>query len=213
MRRRLCVALLVTCAVAEWGVREALETHREQSWWLRIQQDLDGHRVVVYSKTKCPHSLAVKRLLRSLDTSFYAIELDQIEGAASVQAELKKISGVATVPQVFVDGQFVGTADGTRAAMASGQLERLLRTHELCRDNKCTARCDVHGNLGASDVILNRGTNWLKARWQAASDMGGTAIKGPHLVEIDFGQEVNVCTVEIDWETAYGTASARWRGG
>ena len=50
---------------------------------------------------------------------------------------------------------------------------------------------------------MNRGDDWLKDRWQAASDMSGTAIPGPHNVEINFGRDVRVCSVEIDWETAY----------
>ena len=73
---------------------------------------------------------------------------------------------------------------------------------ELCASG-CVARCDVRGNLGECGVILNRGDDWLKDRWQAASDMGGTAIPGPHKVEIDLGRDVRVCSVEIDWETAY----------
>jgi hypothetical protein len=61
----------------------------------------------------------------------------------------------------------------------------------------------VRGNLGECGVIFNRGDDWLKDRWQAASDMGGTAIPGPHKVDIDLGRDVRVCSVEIDWETAY----------
>ena len=91
---------------------------------------------------------------------------------------------------------------------SSGRLARLLNARlpetavELCASG-CVARCDVRGNLGECGVIFNRGDDWLKDRWQAASDMGGTAIPGSHKVEIDLGRDVRVCSVEIDWETAY----------
>ena len=210
MRRQLCGALIVArIASAAWGVREALDRHRDQPWTEMIQQELRSHRVVVYSKTFCPHSRAVKEILRSLSQGYVAVELDHVAHGRDLQRALARMTGVSTVPQVFVDGQFVGTADGTREALASGRLARLLNARlpdsavELCSKDHCVARCDVRGNLGECGVIFNRGDDWLKDRWQAASDMGGTAIPGPHKVDIDLGRDVRVCSVEIDWETAY----------
>ena len=209
MRHQLWGALLIArLASAAWGVREALDRHRDRPWMEMIQDELRSHRVVVYSKTFCPHSRAVKEILRSLSQGYVAVELDHVAHGRDLQRALAKMTGVSTVPQVFVDGQFVGTADGTREALASGRLARLLNARlpdsavELCAKG-CVARCDVRGNLGECGVILNRGQDWLKDRWQAASDMGGTAIPGPHKVDIDLGRDVRVCSVEIDWETAY----------
>ena len=208
MRRLPLCVLLARFASAAWGVREALDRHRDRPWMEMIQDELRSHRVVVYSKTFCPHSRAVKEILRSLSQGYVAVELDHVAHGRDLQRALARMTGVSTVPQVFVDGQFVGTADGTREALASGRLARLLNARlpdsavELCASG-CVARCDVRGNLGECGVIFNRGDDWLKDRWQAASDMGGTAIPGPHKVEIDLGRDVRVCSVEIDWETAY----------
>jgi hypothetical protein len=74
----------------------------------------------------------------------------------------------------------------------------LLTTPELC-----TATTDVRGNLGPAAVMLNNGTDWLKDRWQAASDMGGTAIRGRHWVQLDFVSPVALHSARLDWETAY----------
>ena len=209
MRLQICGALLVAqTASAAWGVREALDRHRDQPWTEMIQQELRSHRVVVYSKTSCPHSRAVKEILRSLSQGYVAVELDHVAHGRDLQRALARLTGVSTVPQVFIDGRFVGTADDTREALASGLLARLLNPGlpddavELCAKG-CVARCDVRGNLGECGVIFNRGDDWLEDRWQAASDMGGTAIPGSHKVEIDLGRDVSVCSVEIDWETAY----------
>ena len=186
MRRLPLCVLLARIASAAWGVREALDRHRDQPWTEMIQHELDSHRVVVYSKTSCPHSRAVKELLRSLSQGYVAVELDHVADGRSLQRALARLTGVSTVPQLFIDGRFVGTADDTREALASGLLARLLNPGlpddavELCAKG-CVARCDVRGNLGECGVILNRGDDWLKDRWQAASDMGGTAIPGSSL--------------------------------
>ena len=208
MRRLPLCVLLAQTASAAWGVREALDRHRDQPWTEMIQQELRSHRVVVYSKTSCPHSRAVKEILRSLSQGYVAVELDHVAHGRDLQRALARLTGVSTVPQLFIDGRFVGTADDTREALASGLLARLLNPGlpddavELCAKG-CVARCDVRGNLGECGVIFNRGDDWLEDRWQAASDMGGTAIPGSHKVEIDLGRDVSVCSVEIDWETAY----------
>ena len=50
----------------------------------------------------------------------------------------------------------------------------------VSRNARVQVSSDVRGNLGSSQVIVQDppGVDWLKDRWQAASDMGGTAIKG-----------------------------------
>ena len=72
---------------------------------------------------------------------------------------------------------------------------------------------DVGGNLGPPSVLnqVDPGKDWLKDRWQAASDMHGTEIKGQHWVELDFTQmrEQNEAFwpayAILDWETAVST--------
>ena len=62
----------------------------------------------------------------------------------------------------------------------------------------------VRGNLGPPSVMLQNSTSdWLKDRWQAASDMHGTAIRGPHWVLIEFEQRVSIQRIVLDWESAY----------
>lgn len=73
----------------------------------------------------------------------------------------------------------------------------------LTERSRCRIATDVRGNLGPASVMLNNGTDWIKDRWQAASDMGGTAIKGVHWVQIDFSSRVEVRSIVLDWEAAY----------
>jgi len=75
----------------------------------------------------------------------------------------------------------------------------------LSRLDSVTATADVRGNLGPASVVIqkNPGTDWIKDRWQAASNMHGTAIKGAHWVKLDFGREIVIDKVVLDWEAAY----------
>jgi hypothetical protein len=62
---------------------------------------------------------------------------------------------------------------------------------------------DVRGNLGPPEVMLNTGKDWLKDRWQAASDMHGTAIQGEHWVLLEFQNPIYIDFLVLNWEAAY----------
>jgi hypothetical protein len=51
--------------------------------------------------------------------------------------------------------------------------------------------------------MLNNGTDWIKDRWQAASDMHGTAIQGQHWVLLEFDSTVVIKSITLDWEAAF----------
>lgn len=78
----------------------------------------------------------------------------------------------------------------------------------ISRQSTVEAICDARGNLGPCSVVIQDppGQDWLKDRWQAASDMGGTAIPGAHWIVLDFHRLVQVTKVVIDWETAHADA-------
>ena len=55
----------------------------------------------------------------------------------------------------------------------------------------CTVTTDVRGNLGPASVLIqNQTLDWIKDRWQAASDMHGTNIHGPHNVQLEWTYDV-----------------------
>lgn len=100
----------------------------------------------------------------------------------------------------------------------------------LSRNPKVILTSSTRGNLGPP-TVLNQdppGTDWIKDRWQAASDMHGTAIKGSHWVLLDFSQlildiqkknemgsgkdgvvdgrsGIQMTKIVLDWETAFAT--------
>jgi hypothetical protein len=63
---------------------------------------------------------------------------------------------------------------------------------------------DVRGNLGPASVVTSEVVkDWLKDRWQAAKNMQGVPIPGPHWIEVDLERACKVFKVLVDYETAY----------
>ena len=71
--------------------------------------------------------------------------------------------------------------------------------------HKVTITTDVRGNLGPPEVMIqdSPGKDWIHDRWQAASNMHGTAIPGSHWVQLEFSQPIFVSKVILDWEAAH----------
>lgn len=74
---------------------------------------------------------------------------------------------------------------------------------QLASPNNTKVSTDVRGNLGPPGAMVRGGTDWLKDRWQAASDMHGTAIQGHHQVLLGFHFPLDLDGLELDWEAAY----------
>uniref|UniRef100_A0A8C6BSC0 Thioredoxin reductase 3 n=1 Tax=Monodon monoceros TaxID=40151 RepID=A0A8C6BSC0_MONMO len=93
---------------------------------------IEGHRVVIFSKSYCPHSARVKELFSSLGVDCNILELDQVDDGASVQEVLSEITNQRTVPSIFVNKVHVGGCDRTFQAHQSGVLQKLLQEDPAC---------------------------------------------------------------------------------
>lgn len=63
--------------------------------------------VVIYTKDHCPSCARVKNYLTSEEVDFKQIRLDE---DPKTYEDLKEKTKLQTVPQVFVDGKFIGSA-------------------------------------------------------------------------------------------------------
>jgi glutaredoxin 3 len=81
-------------------------------------------QVVLYTTRTCPFCVRAKQLLRNK-----SIEFDDIDvgNAPEQRATLTARTGSRTVPQVFINDEFVGGCDELFALERSGQLDRLLQ--------------------------------------------------------------------------------------
>ena len=122
-----------------------------------------------------------------------ALNVDVLSKASLLASNLRGGAGVAPVPVP------VAVVEEFSTALTPAPLVLLSRQPGV------TAQADVRGNLGPISVVLQAqpGKDWLKDRWQAASDMGGTAIPGVHWVVLDLGGQAELECVTLDWETAY----------
>jgi glutaredoxin 3 len=82
--------------------------------------------VIVFSKTYCPYCDKAKAALRAEGARFRVIELDERRDGDVIQAELARLTGRRTVPNVFIAGASIGGGDDTAALQRSGALRAML---------------------------------------------------------------------------------------
>jgi hypothetical protein len=120
---------------------------------------------------------------------------------ATVKSNSKAGSASSSSPENNSIKQLRSQEHQHQATEASTQIEPSL----ISRDPAVKVTTDVRGNLGPPIVMIqeNPGKDWIKDRWQAASDMHGTAIPGVHWVILEFPAPVTISKVILDWEAAF----------
>ncbi len=79
--------------------------------------------VTVYTTNMCPFCAGAKKLLERRGIPFEEINLARDPDA---RAELARITGMFTFPQIVIDGQSIGGFDELRDADRAGRLVELL---------------------------------------------------------------------------------------
>jgi monothiol glutaredoxin len=95
----------------------------------QIQQDIAANRVMLFMKgnalfPQCGFSARVVQILSHLGVPFQTANV--LEDAA-LREGIKQFSNWPTVPQLYVDGEFVGGCDIVTEMFQSGELESLLK--------------------------------------------------------------------------------------
>jgi len=78
--------------------------------------------IEVYSTPNCPFCVSAKTLLKSKNLSFE--EIDVSNDIDSLQ-KMVKLSGLRTVPQIFINNQSIGGFDELSQMNADGELAQL----------------------------------------------------------------------------------------
>jgi len=63
--------------------------------------------------------------LTELGIPFFALELDQEANGGQIQKELKELTKQSTVPNIWINGVFIGGKDDLFALHAKGELVKL----------------------------------------------------------------------------------------
>ncbi|KAJ2465882.1 hypothetical protein GGI03_002418 [Coemansia sp. RSA 2337] len=95
-----------------------------------VQSVLRKHRIVVFSKTTCPHCKATKALLEryheQYGLDYMVVEADLRKDMDNVKHALASLCSHSTFPSVFVDAKCIGGNDDMYAKHANGNLQQIL---------------------------------------------------------------------------------------
>jgi monothiol glutaredoxin len=94
----------------------------------RIRQQINEAPVVLFMKgtpvfPQCGFSAAVVQILSHLGVKFKGID---VLADGSVRQGIKEFSTWPTIPQLYVNGEFVGGCDIVREMFETGELKQLL---------------------------------------------------------------------------------------
>lgn len=81
-------------------------------------------QVKIYSSDFCPYCMRAKALLQARGVTDY--EEIVVDGKPDVRAEMTRITGRTSVPQIFIGATHVGGYDDMMALQRAGKLQPLL---------------------------------------------------------------------------------------
>jgi monothiol glutaredoxin len=94
-----------------------------------IREQVSGTPVALYMKgtplqPQCGFSATAVQLLRNCGvTEFFSVD---VLASPEIRSGIKEFSNWPTVPQLYVNGEFVGGSDIMREMYANGELQQLL---------------------------------------------------------------------------------------
>ncbi|MBK8908298.1 MAG: Grx4 family monothiol glutaredoxin [Rhodospirillales bacterium] len=94
----------------------------------RIRQEVSSNPVVLFMKgtpmfPQCGFSAAVVQALSQLEVKFKGID---VLTDPSLREGIKQFSNWPTIPQLYVNGEFIGGCDIVREMYDTGELQQLL---------------------------------------------------------------------------------------
>nr|CCA14706.1 PREDICTED: C. briggsae CBRGLRX10 proteinlike putati [Albugo laibachii Nc14] len=92
-----------------------------------VDQKVNEHKVVVFSKAYCPHCVEAIEVLSKHSAEFKVIELTEMTDFDKIQNALEKKTGERTVPRIFIDGKFVGGCSDLNLLNKKGELIGMLK--------------------------------------------------------------------------------------
>jgi monothiol glutaredoxin len=95
-----------------------------------IQQQVSTHPVVLYMKgtptfPQCGFSSAAVQMLKNCGVAFFSVNVLE---DADIRQGIKEFANWPTIPQLYVEGEFIGGCDIMKEMFASGELQTLLST-------------------------------------------------------------------------------------
>jgi monothiol glutaredoxin len=95
----------------------------------RIKEQVEGHRVVLYMKgtpqfPQCGFSALACQVLNACGVQdFHTVN---VLADAEIRQGIKEFANWPTIPQLYINGEFVGGSDIVKEMYESGELQKLL---------------------------------------------------------------------------------------
>lgn len=95
----------------------------------KIQSQIDQNKVILYMKgtkevPQCGFSARVVQIINSYDVPFETVD---VLADPEIRQGIKEYSNWPTIPQLYINGKFIGGCDICTEMDESGELEPLLR--------------------------------------------------------------------------------------
>ncbi len=156
----------------------------------RIKQDITDNQVVLFMKgtpvfPQCGFSAAVVQILTHLGVKFKGID---VLADPSIRQGIKDFSSWPTIPQLYVDGKFVGGCDIVKEMHQTGELAKVLGV------TPTTAAAAAP--TAAGPITLKVNEDAAKAILEALAMRGGTARAtwSPADVSASFDPALRACS-------------------
>ena len=100
-----------------------------------IQNHIDNNDVCLFMKgtpdaPQCGFSMAVANLLKILEVNYKGVNVLEDQ---SLREGIKTFSDWPTIPQLYVQGEFIGGSDIVKELFESGELKKLLESKKLIK--------------------------------------------------------------------------------
>lgn len=98
-----------------------------------IETDVTGTPVLLYMKgtadfPQCGFSAVVVQILRALQVTFKEVN---VLADSEVRQAIKDYSNWPTIPQLYIQGEFIGGCDIVREMYQTGELQHLLKEKNI----------------------------------------------------------------------------------
>ena len=84
-------------------------------------------RILMYCTKVCPYCVRAEQLLAKKGIASDTIDKIRVDNHPEQRAEMMRITGRRTVPQIFIGDRHIGGFDDLSELDAAGELEPLLR--------------------------------------------------------------------------------------
>ena len=96
----------------------------------RMEQYIADNKVMIFSFSTCPFCKNAKKLLDDMGVAYEAVELNEMEGGMALRAELAKLTGRTSMPNIWIGGKGIGGCNdgpGLMTLHKNGELKGMLQ--------------------------------------------------------------------------------------